>query len=537
MSDIANIQLEGNVYTLKDKGARNGHINIRHFESLSAVLSSTELVDGSIVQTLGYTQKGDGGSGYYIIREPETNEVTDGIITYSMTTGNLICEVLIDNFINVKSIGAIGDGTNDDTSVIQSAFNRLNDGVIKNNDGPVTVYFPAGNYKVTDTLTLTNLHNVNVRGNGALDATMNKPVLSITNCQYVVLEDLFIRNNNTTDSNSCTLRIENSYINEFNNLNLRGGHKCIYIYSGNNLVFNKCTVRNGRNNIFIDTRGNNTGNIFNSCAIEDPLDYNVYVNYAASYYGIYSFTGCYFEFDKFCAHLIQGQKIVFDSCFMNAMTNGAVFFENDSSYAFNNISNCVLINSRLMQNNVTAYLVKNLNDFVVGISIDENTTINSSIIAYNTNDSYVGLIGMTNPKRLNIYNADNMIIDSNNFPVDWAVQGTPNVTLENPASEESEHSIKLTGSGYFNKAVYLKANTMYKIIVKNRAITGAARFEIFNVELTSRLYRTDNANTTLTKTEVLFKVSDSGIYRFLFRNSDSSITSAFEGFELYQVTR
>lgn len=49
------------------------------------------------------------------------------------------------NKVTVKSFGAVGDGINDDTSAIQDALNSL-----QSVGG--TLFFPQGNYKITDTL-------------------------------------------------------------------------------------------------------------------------------------------------------------------------------------------------------------------------------------------------------------------------------------------------------------------------------------------------------------------------------------------------
>ena len=48
--------------------------------------------------------------------------------------------------VSVKDFGATGDGTTNDTTAIQAAITAAGDG---------TVYFPAGDYKVTSTLTVT----------------------------------------------------------------------------------------------------------------------------------------------------------------------------------------------------------------------------------------------------------------------------------------------------------------------------------------------------------------------------------------------
>lgn len=51
-------------------------------------------------------------------------------------------------FFNVKNYGAVGDGSHDDTSAIQSCINAA----LATAKGTSTVYFPAGTYKITATL-------------------------------------------------------------------------------------------------------------------------------------------------------------------------------------------------------------------------------------------------------------------------------------------------------------------------------------------------------------------------------------------------
>ncbi|MHB9133747.1 MAG: glycosyl hydrolase family 28-related protein [Armatimonadota bacterium] len=48
------------------------------------------------------------------------------------------------DWVNVKTAGAKGDGVQDDTAAIQAALNRMQDGV--------TIYFPPGIYRITQTL-------------------------------------------------------------------------------------------------------------------------------------------------------------------------------------------------------------------------------------------------------------------------------------------------------------------------------------------------------------------------------------------------
>jgi hypothetical protein len=59
------------------------------------------------------------------------------------------------NWTNVKTTcGAVGDGSQDDTSAIQTCLNRLSSG------SSVVIWFPAGTYKITSTLSLSATQHV-----------------------------------------------------------------------------------------------------------------------------------------------------------------------------------------------------------------------------------------------------------------------------------------------------------------------------------------------------------------------------------------
>lgn len=66
------------------------------------------------------------------------------------------------DWIDVTALGAMGNGTNDDTAAIQAALNLL-----KTDSTKSSVYFPAGTYKITDTLVLGgNLNGISLKGHG-----------------------------------------------------------------------------------------------------------------------------------------------------------------------------------------------------------------------------------------------------------------------------------------------------------------------------------------------------------------------------------
>ena len=131
----------------------------------------------------------------------------------------------VDNYINVKTFGAVGDGTTDDTTSIQSALN---------NGG--TIHFPAGTYKVTthlilhsntklildegatilrageynmmfisdctdETLAYDGVKNIVIEG-GTLDMgtgiTQGGAVLGLIHCENVTLRNITCKHNNGT---------------------------------------------------------------------------------------------------------------------------------------------------------------------------------------------------------------------------------------------------------------------------------------------------------------------------------------------------
>jgi hypothetical protein len=68
--------------------------------------------------------------------------------------------------LNVKDFGAVGNGGVDDTAAIQAAFNALETFPSRE------IVFPAGNYRVTETITI---HSPHFRGEGSVNINMADP--------------------------------------------------------------------------------------------------------------------------------------------------------------------------------------------------------------------------------------------------------------------------------------------------------------------------------------------------------------------------
>jgi len=90
--------------------------------------------------------------------------------------------------VNVKDFGAVGDGSTDDTTAIQDAFNFAFGSITaphgQNCFQNKTVFFPAGIYKVTSTLQIKWLRGGHVRGAGR-DSTIIKYMGPIAGGHFV----------------------------------------------------------------------------------------------------------------------------------------------------------------------------------------------------------------------------------------------------------------------------------------------------------------------------------------------------------------
>jgi hypothetical protein len=127
----------------------------------------------------------------------------------------------LDDTVNVRDFGAVGDGVTDDTAAIQAAIdwvmyrNRAHNApVLKPSGG--SVYLPAGQYRITDTLQLgygTTFQSILMYGDGrkyrnettyqfsgtAIFADFNdRPAIAVNSGRGTIIEKLTIRGRNST---------------------------------------------------------------------------------------------------------------------------------------------------------------------------------------------------------------------------------------------------------------------------------------------------------------------------------------------------
>lgn len=120
MADISKIQIESGTYNLKDEYLRGKAITT--YNSVNDMITSTSLILNTIVRTLGFYNKNDGGGAYYLIREINGDTTNDS--TLIEIDNNTLAELIIEKEMNSKQFGLVGDGTTDETDLLNLFFNQ-----------------------------------------------------------------------------------------------------------------------------------------------------------------------------------------------------------------------------------------------------------------------------------------------------------------------------------------------------------------------------------------------------------------------------
>lgn len=129
-----NLDVQDEINKKLDEMAQDGTLDemITSYINLKSILSfnnvnemklATNLIDGSFVKTYGFYNYNDGGGAYYKIRTVTNEDTVDNKFIIALSNNTLIAELIVDDEINVKKIGAVGDGITDDTNTLQDALN------------------------------------------------------------------------------------------------------------------------------------------------------------------------------------------------------------------------------------------------------------------------------------------------------------------------------------------------------------------------------------------------------------------------------
>ena len=129
------------------------------FDTVADMKLAQNLVNGSKCATLGYRNVNDGGKAFYKVRTITNDDVVDEKFIIALYDNTLIAELDENEKVDIKQLGAYGDGDHNDTSYFQ-AFATSN---VK------TLIVSSGIYKIND---IIDLENKNLEG-------LNEPTINI----------------------------------------------------------------------------------------------------------------------------------------------------------------------------------------------------------------------------------------------------------------------------------------------------------------------------------------------------------------------
>lgn len=115
-------------------------VNIRTFANVEEMKQVSNLKAGALVKTQGFYQSGDGGGADYVVTDNIGEDEADEASIIVLQKG-LYAKLLIKDFVNIKQMGAKGNGETDDTEKIQNTIDKYNN-----------VLIPQGTFKITDGL-------------------------------------------------------------------------------------------------------------------------------------------------------------------------------------------------------------------------------------------------------------------------------------------------------------------------------------------------------------------------------------------------
>ena len=229
------------------------------FENVAAMKESGSLVAGKTVKTEGFYSKGDGGGASYEI--VNSSSLTADDMTVISLSGSLKAKLVINNTMNVKQLGAKGDGVTDDTSVLTKIFNKIKGKII---------YIPKGTYMVSSQIPI--YANTLIYGDGENSVIKvqagfpeQKYVLDIRNVSNVLISSLTVHGNSSEIStangysastapklidirNSNKVGISNVFIKNTIGTGIRD-------LSSNNINISNCTFSYVQNNIYFSGTG------------------------------------------------------------------------------------------------------------------------------------------------------------------------------------------------------------------------------------------------------------------------------------------
>lgn len=384
-------------------------INIRTFNSVEEMKASNTLKEGALAKTLGFYTAGDGGGADYVVTDNIDEDEADEASIITLKKG-LYAKLLVQDYLNVKKIGAKGDGKIDDTEALQKAINFC-----KNNNNVSVLLLPEGNYKTTDTLNIY-LDKFTLKGNGNANIIPymdSSTALVFTMVKDVIYADRYLHNRKNSGFSVLGQHTTNTTL-----ISVGDGEKSVNCAEWENIVLEgattllHCKAHTYKNN-FTNVIFNSSINVENSL-IYDSVDTGEATN----------FIGCSFW---------TGKILCNTECFFMGCTIHLKPEKINCNGGHMSFSNChfEVLNAQSLNNNETPFIMANdgqifIDNCTMGVSDSIGYTIKVPLFkAVSNSTARVGKIVISSSNLIGfLYNlkGNKILCDGNVI-----IRGTPTI--------------------------------------------------------------------------------------------------------------
>lgn len=153
--------------------------------TVADMIANENLLDGSVVKTLGFYNVGDGGDGYYKITDDSLSANNKDIF---LLDNDLYAQLIqLSTNINIVQYGAkADDNTFDNATIIKYVIDKLD------SLGGGTLYVPTGKfYSSAITYSTGRLRNITIKGNGHQEDTKGSELLYTGNDTFMTFNQLW----------------------------------------------------------------------------------------------------------------------------------------------------------------------------------------------------------------------------------------------------------------------------------------------------------------------------------------------------------
>lgn len=384
----------------------------------------------------------------------ETKELVDGAGAASKQEVEEVKSSLEDvkkqslNWVNIKGLGAKGDGITDDTNIIITALEKYD-----------TIYFPSGTYLVNDIINI--LPGKKLIGENKNYTKIKSSATKIINIKgnYITLEEITLIGNN----NNTGLTVDDINTPNFSRLNLKNIHFSNVLtgldFSGYLCYFENVSINNCENGFKIN-RGTSfkfIGCYVNQCRIGYNLGcvYSTVINCACDYCS----EACYYTTS-------YAKNINFISCGAENFNKKLISLNSSWYITFNGVDITVLSSGYNFDGMIEfiSCIGCNLNSFRLNTVINVNYKV---FIQYGHNNK----ISNTNIKPFEIKVSYN---DSNKLNHSFFIFETPQYD-DNDLDEHGDITKTIGVNQFYN---FIKINTDFSQLLQFLKLNTTVKFKI-----------------------------------------------------------